>query len=320
MSFVTTDVEEAQALTGRFFYKSRAEPVAGTRLAYRYELVVSSMGPLNCGILSHGCEVAGRFRGFENSYGLIIPLKGNFPVQYRNDEGIIASPSTAALHTPTTDLAIRGYPTGTERLFLLSFNRDALDDQLRKLIGRDHTQTIKLTNSLDLRKGRGGQWWQVASTLALGLQSPDSLVRNPLMTAHLSDVVMSGFLLATDHPYREALDAWVHPMRSRAIRKAMDIIETHAHKPLTIPDIAAEVGCSVRTLQVGFRNHLDMTPHEYLVRVRLDRAHALLRDANPAMTTVAEVAALCGFSHSGRFAAEYHKLYNEPPYSTLRDR
>lgn len=317
-TFSTTDVDEANAISREFFYKSRVEPVPSATLSFRYGLTVSSTGSMTFGILTHACEVEGRSRGIQKTYGLSIPLRGSFPFKY-GKQTIVANPSTAALRTPTTEMNFRGFPSGTEQLFLLALDRGALDSQLRKISGRDNTKTIEFEPSMDIRQGKGAQWWQMASVLVLSLRSPNTLIGNPLITAQLSEAVMTGLLLAADHPYREDLDAWARPMPPNAIRKAKAIIETRAHEALTIPDIAVEVGCSLRTLQTGYRTHYDMTPHEHLVRVRLDRAHSLLRAANPATAGVAEIAALCGFGHPGRFASAYRKVYGVAPSITLRD-
>jgi AraC-like DNA-binding protein len=56
----------------------------------------------------------------------------------------------------------------------------------------------------------------------------------------------------------------------------------------------------------------------YLRHFRLDRAHERLRRADPATTSVTEVALTCGLRHLGRFATEYHDRYGETPSQTLQ--
>lgn len=129
---------------------------------------------------------------------------------------------------------------------------------------------------------------------------------------------MTGLLLAADHPYRHDLEAWPQPVRPAMIRKAMDIIESRARQPLTIPEIAAEIGCSVRALQTGYRKHLNLTPSEHIRLVRMDRAHTMLQAADPSTTSVSKVASMWGFHHPGRFAIDYRKIYGVPPSATLR--
>jgi AraC-like DNA-binding protein len=56
----------------------------------------------------------------------------------------------------------------------------------------------------------------------------------------------------------------------------------------------------------------------YLRQVRLALVHDNLRAADPAATTVAQVAYRYGFTHLGRFAAAYRERYDVSPSQTLR--
>lgn len=316
-SFRTTDVDEANDMTRQVFCESHLEPVRNAR-RFRFDMVFDTAGPMTLGILSHGCEITGRVGGIDMTYSLGIALKGAFPMQVGHED-VTADSFTAAVATPTSKVRYRGSQTGTERLFVLSFDKEELEHQLRSMLARDRIGTIDLAPSLDLRNGLGAQWWRMTSMVVLGLQSPGGLATNPMMTSSLSSAIMSGLLLASGHRYRDDLDAQRQPVPPAVIRKATEIIERRAHEPLTVPQIAAEIGCSLRALQDGYRKHLNMTPREHIGRVRMDRAHALLRSAAPDATTVAEIAARCGFNQPGRFATDYRKIYGVPPSTTLRE-
>ena len=106
--------------------------------------------------------------------------------------------------------------------------------------------------------------------------------------------------------------------RPALLRKAVAFIDAYAHTDIALTDIAAAVYVTPRTLQYTFRRYLDMTPMEYLRRVRLDHAHEHLRRADPATTTVSMVAAQWGFAHTGRFSALYKRTYGRAPSATLR--
>jgi AraC-like DNA-binding protein len=75
----------------------------------------------------------------------------------------------------------------------------------------------------------------------------------------------------------------------------------------------------VRALQSTFRDHLGLTPQQYLRRARLRRAREdLLAHQNTGRTTVSAIANRWGFNHLGRFAIEYRSRYGESPSDTLR--
>jgi len=91
---------------------------------------------------------------------------------------------------------------------------------------------------------------------------------------------------------------------------------TPAHR-FTIGDLARIAGISRRTLQRQFQSFLDQTPLEALRQIRLEAARQiLLRGSKRA--TVSDVALRCGFSHLGRFSAEYFGRFGEKPSETLR--
>jgi transcriptional regulator GlxA family with amidase domain len=75
---------------------------------------------------------------------------------------------------------------------------------------------------------------------------------------------------------------------------------------------------SVRGLQMAFRKTLDMTPLDYLRRVRLSEAHRELQAATPDATTVTDVSRRWGFTNSSRFAHAYREEFGESPRQTLQ--
>ena len=109
---------------------------------------------------------------------------------------------------------------------------------------------------------------------------------------------------------------WVAP---RSVRRAAGFIHAHADQPLTLEKIAAAAGTGARALQCAFRRYYGTTPTGYLRRVRLERADAELRDADPASgLTVAAVACRWGWSGPGQFAAAYRQRFGVLPSHTLR--
>ena len=106
--------------------------------------------------------------------------------------------------------------------------------------------------------------------------------------------------------------------RPALLRRAIAYLEAGPDTPITLSDVADAVHVTPRALQYMFRRHLDMTPMEYLRRVRLDRAHQDLLDADPTTAAVKQIAARWGFAHTGRFAALYRQVYGRMPSDTLR--
>jgi AraC-like DNA-binding protein len=106
--------------------------------------------------------------------------------------------------------------------------------------------------------------------------------------------------------------------RPATLRRAVAFIHEHAREDITIADIAAGARVTARALQLTFRRHLDITPMEYLRRVRLESAHRELQAADPAAETVTAVAYRWGFASPSRFTARYRDTYGILPSQTLR--
>jgi AraC-like DNA-binding protein len=107
------------------------------------------------------------------------------------------------------------------------------------------------------------------------------------------------------------------PRRAR-LRAAVEYVHEHAAEPLSVSDIAAAAGLSVRATQEAFQRHLDQTPMAYLLRARLERVRRDLVQGEPSETTVQTVARRWGFGHLGRFSAAYRNEFGEYPRATLR--
>lgn len=102
-----------------------------------------------------------------------------------------------------------------------------------------------------------------------------------------------------------------------ALLKAKEIMLSQFDEPLSVTGIAAELGVSVRSLQLAFRHHYNKSPREFLTDVRLQAARSLLCDPDN-NDKIASVALECGFFHQGRFARAYRERFGELPSSTGR--
>ncbi|MGY1686445.1 helix-turn-helix transcriptional regulator [Geodermatophilus sp. SYSU D00867] len=102
------------------------------------------------------------------------------------------------------------------------------------------------------------------------------------------------------------------------LRRALDFIDSHCDRDISVADIARAAFVTPRAVQLAFRRHLGCTPTTYLRQVRLAEAHRQLRDATPGDgVTVTAVAARWGFTPS-RFTERYRAAYGVLPSATLR--
>ena len=74
---------------------------------------------------------------------------------------------------------------------------------------------------------------------------------------------------------------------------------------------------SDRTLRSSCAEFLGMNPTQYVLLRRLKEARRALREADPDMVNVADVAYRFGFTQLGRFAGRYRATFGETPSATL---
>lgn len=101
------------------------------------------------------------------------------------------------------------------------------------------------------------------------------------------------------------------------LRRAIAELRAHLQDPISIPEVAAAAGVSVRGLQLVFQRQLGMSPLLHLRQLRLESARQTLLDEADAGVTVADVARRYGYANSGRFSTHYRDAYDESPAASL---
>jgi AraC-like DNA-binding protein len=97
-----------------------------------------------------------------------------------------------------------------------------------------------------------------------------------------------------------------------------DALTAHSGAQLNMPALCSAIGVPERTLRVCCAEFLGMSPTRYFLLRRLNTARSALRRADPATTSVAEIARTHQFLELGRFAAAYRTVFGEMPSATLR--
>lgn len=287
---------------------SDAEEFSLTQRVGRMGLVTVSEIVVGADMSMDAGEVCGAYR-------IVVPMSGRIEGLYRGSS-LTTGPGVAAVYPPEGHTAAR-WVAGS-RLISLKIDRPAVDDALSEALGRQVTSQPEFTPVMPLNVTSTRSWLSMVALLKEQLLQADTVLHRPMVGLPFIDSLVRGFLLAAEHPYRDALLRDEELGAPRAIRTAVEILEEEAHLPLTLASIAARCHVSVRSLQQGFRRHLGTTPMAYLREVRLRRAHQTLLKSDPSAVTVASIAYQWGFSNLGRFAAAHAARYGETPTETLR--
>lgn len=95
-----------------------------------------------------------------------------------------------------------------------------------------------------------------------------------------------------------------------SVARAQHYMEQHFQEHITVSKLAQLGYISVSCLNRRFKQELGVTPIEYLIDLRIEKAKTLLRRKNISMT---EIAMRCGFGSSGHFSSCFQKHLHITP-------
>lgn len=95
-----------------------------------------------------------------------------------------------------------------------------------------------------------------------------------------------------------------------ALQRALQTMQRHAQQPLELRAIAKRAGVHLRHLERLFRRHLDTSPREFYLRLRLQRARELMQGTT---TTLSSIARDVGFDSLSHFSKCYTEAYGTRP-------
>ncbi len=94
------------------------------------------------------------------------------------------------------------------------------------------------------------------------------------------------------------------------LQKAVQKIKKHPEMPLSLESLSREAGVSSRTLTRLFQKHLQMPPHRYLIRERMQRACAMLEFGE---LSIKEIAITVGYPDVLNFSTGFRQFFGCSP-------
>jgi AraC-like DNA-binding protein len=104
-------------------------------------------------------------------------------------------------------------------------------------------------------------------------------------------------------PRQGGLAAW----QERRVKERMS---ANLQGKVSTGDLARECSLSAGHFARAFRHSTGLSPHQWLVQCRIDKAHGLLRDGR---LSLAEIARACGFADQSHFTKAYTRLRGISP-------
>jgi transcriptional regulator GlxA family with amidase domain len=134
------------------------------------------------------------------------------------------------------------------------------------------------------------------------------------LAAEVSDWFLSTQVRAGSRPQRLEIAAR-YGIGDGKLIAVLSRMEDAIEEPVRREELAELAGVSVRQLERLFRSKLGCTIKEHYLRLRLDRARALLTETS---LPVSEVAVACGFVSASHFADAFRRRYATSPTEARR--
>nr|WP_281381563.1 AraC family transcriptional regulator [Conexibacter arvalis] len=251
---------------------------------------------------------------------LHLPLAGHGQAR-SGPRTVFANRRMAAVTSPGEPMALRW--TAEAAYLVVCVEQAVLERHFAALTGAPPSGPLTLEIGRDLTDRPGRRWFPIIDLLQAEIEQrrdTPAAAEDPLApsAATIEELVLNALLLWHPGSHSAALGNPVAPAPSPYVRRALEHARANLAAPLTVASLAAAVGVSVRTLQAGFARELGCSPSAYVRDLRLDRVHAELSAADPALGVhVTDVALRWGFSHLGRFSSSYARRFGELPSATL---
>jgi AraC family transcriptional regulator len=92
----------------------------------------------------------------------------------------------------------------------------------------------------------------------------------------------------------------------RRLARVLELMRHHSAENLTVAELAKEAGVSQFHFIHLFKKACGTTPHQYLLKLRLEQAAELLRTTD---LSIQAIAAQCGFVAASHFSAAFRRQF-----------
>ncbi|MBI4382080.1 MAG: helix-turn-helix transcriptional regulator [candidate division NC10 bacterium] len=116
--------------------------------------------------------------------------------------------------------------------------------------------------------------------------------------------------VARHHAVRPAEVSRSDGIAPRRLRRVIDYIEAHLGEDISLLDLAVEAGVSRVHFVRQFKRLAGLSPHQYVLRRRVERAAALLKDQDACLKALAHEV---GFSSQSHLTSAFRRVYGTTP-------
>lgn len=310
--FRTTELDEARAIVAGKFCDHRlniaAKPEAFDACHHRAEGRAASLN-----YIRYGADVRIEPGELESFYLIQIPLSGVADIDNRRGE-VQTRQGLGSVLNPHLDTKMR-WREGCAQL-LLQVDAGTLKQEAERLTGAAIPDTVTFETAVDEKRPGTADWVRKLKT-CFDLAEKNAVFSqyNESTQMWIERELIADFLRSQPSNISTLIAAAPGTMCNIHLRRAVRFIHANLPRPITVSDIAEASGTTPRSLQLYFQSEFGVSPMRYLKRQRLILARSLILQSRGGCA-LGDIVFQAGFSHFGRFSAEYRTRYGETPSET----
>ena len=278
-----------------------------SRIQFHHSANVFKSMSTTLGRMEYGTDVTIGVEDAEhlNCYSLSLPIRGEQELA-KDGRRLLSSRDQGLIVTPheTQELSM----TGDCHKVSVVITRMAMRQTLEGMLQRPLDMPLLFEPVMDAVNGASASWWRMARYYIDELERGHALFDQVSFTRDIESALIKGLILAQPNNYSAELRDQLGSKLPYYLVRAKDFIEANAREEIHLEDIEHAAGVSRFKLFEGFRKHFGLSPMAYLKKFRLGAVRQeILEDAS--VRNISVIAMGWGFSHLGRFASEYRKLF-----------
>lgn len=192
-----------------------------------------------------------------------------------------------------------------------------LQDVISTWVGHSKIPPIQFQKQLTMTNPSVVSFLSYFYTVIDDLDRTGGIIKIPAAVASLENMLMTFMLCGLEHNLGDLLSKKSPEAGSKQVREVEEYLDDNSSTPINMKVLTQVTGYSGRSIYRAFRRYRDYTPMEYLRNVRIRLARKKLLHAKPG-SMITTIAYECGFTHLGRFSAEYKRCFGEKPSETLQ--
>jgi AraC-like DNA-binding protein len=319
------DIIESPPLQHHKRYKTRDietihEAVADILVPHKVE--VSRSGELDREAVLHHAPLPNGAIIYLPLSGASTTYCGDGRVASRAGQGVVAGPYQQFATEWTVDcskLLIKLESNALENYLSTLLGRRQIRALDFSMVGRRQIRALDFSMAMDLSSATSASLLRTVKWILGELDQPDSLVNTATLAGQqYQRMLMWTLLHCQPNNYSEELAARQPPQVPHYIPETEAYIQAHYAEPISLEQLVEHAHVSERTLLEGFKRYRDVSPMKLLKLTRLDFVHLALKEADPAISNVTDIALGNGFSQLGKFSTEYKERFGESPSETLK--